>query len=255
MMKINVLGGHGGMAKGYSTTSFLINGNLLVDAGGVVGAIDIADQVAIDHILITHCHLDHIKDLAFISDNCFGLRSTPFEVHTHPTVKSLIKTHLLNDTIWPDFTILPSKEKPTITISGVPPEKEFMAGEYKIFPVLVKHPHDAYGYFIEKDGKTILFTGDTGPTERIWEVAKNVKNLVAIFTEVSFPNRFKKVAELSDHHTARTMGEEIKKMPLDIPIILTHLKPNYQTEIMKEIADLGNERITILSKDGTVFNF
>ncbi len=255
MMKIQVLGGHGGLAKGFSTTSFLIDEKLLIDAGSVAGALTIEQQTQIDHILISHCHLDHIKDLAFISDNCFGLKGKPFEVYTHKTVKKIIKDHFLNDIIWPDFTLLPDDKNPTMTIHAVDEEKSFQLADYKITPVKVNHAYDAMGFIIEKGEISVLFTLDTGPTDRIWELALKVKNLKAIFTEVSFPNHLKKVAEISDHHTPESIEQEITKMPPGIPIILTHLKPNYRDVILKEMKGIGQGRVKVLEKDGEVFNF
>ncbi|MES2529333.1 MAG: 3',5'-cyclic-nucleotide phosphodiesterase [Bdellovibrionota bacterium] len=254
-MKIQVLGGHGGLARGFSTTSFLIDDILLLDAGAVAGALSIEDQCRIEHILISHCHLDHTKDLAFLCDNCFGLRPSPFQVHTHHTVKQIILDHLLNDVVWPDFSKLPSPDKPTIQIHGVEPEHTFRVSGFEVTPVPVKHPLDAMGYIIEKDNVAVLFTCDTASTERIWEVASKFKNLKAIFTEVSFPNKLQKVADLSDHHTAATLMKELPKMPKDIPIILTHLKPNYREEIMAELKLLNLPRVKVLEKDGQFFNF
>lgn len=254
-MKIQVLGGHGGLSPGFSTTSYLIDDKLLIDAGSVASAISIEEQSKIDHILISHCHLDHIKDLAFLSDNCFGLKDKPFQVYTHKTVKKIIKEHLLNDTIWPDFTVLPTPEKPTITINAIVEEEKLTLGDYVIIPVKVKHAHDAMGFIVEKGGVAVVFTLDTGPTERIWELSHKVKNLKAIFTEVSFPNSLGKVAELSDHHTPKSLLQEMAKMPGKIPVILTHLKPNYQNEIVKELEGKGENRIQIVERDGAVFNF
>ncbi len=254
-MKIQVLGGHGGLAKGFETTSFLIDEKLLIDAGAVAATLSIEQQTNIDHILISHCHLDHIKDLAFLSDNCFGLKDKPFQVYTHPTVKKIIKDHLLNDIVWPDFTVLPNKTNPTLTINAIDEEKRIEIGPYLITPIKVKHAHDAMGFIVEKGDTAVLFTLDTGPTERIWEVARTHKNIKAIFTEVSFPNFLAKVAEVSEHHTPDSMKAEIPKMPKNVPIILTHLKPNYQPVIMKEIAEMKEDRITVLENDGSVFNF
>jgi ribonuclease BN (tRNA processing enzyme) len=254
-MKIRVLGGHGGQALGFSTTSFLIDSTLLVDAGAVAGTLPISEQKLIDHILITHTHLDHIKDLAFLCDNCFGLRSTPFEVHTHKTVHESIKDHLLNDIIWPDFSKLPNETKPTIHFNELIPEQQYQIGRYKVTPIKVKHALDAMGYIID-DGKiSILFSGDTGPTQKIWEIAHQVKNLKAIFTEVSFPNSMQDVANASEHHTAGTLKEELKKMPAGIPVILTHLKPNYKALVTEEILAIKDPRVQILSRDGEVFEF
>jgi ribonuclease BN (tRNA processing enzyme) len=254
-MKIQILGGHGGLAKGYSTTSILIDDRLLIDAGAVAGFLTVEQQARIDHILISHCHLDHVKDLAFLCDNCFGLRKRPFEVYTHATVKSIIKSHILNDMVWPDFTALPSVERPTIRINAIQEETQLVIDDYSILPVKVKHPHDAMGFIVEKENSAVLFTLDTGPTERIWEVAKHFRNLKAIFTEVSFPNALAKVAHISDHHTPSSLKQELLKMPGEIPVILMHLKPNYRKDIEKELDELNEDRIRVLEKDGEIFRF
>lgn len=254
-MRIQVLGGHGGQAPGFSTTSFLINGELLIDAGAVASVLSVDEQTKIDHILISHSHLDHIKDLAFLCDNCFGLRKDPFEVYTHASVKKILKDHLFNETIWPDFTILPNEIHPTIRINAIEPEKTFSIEKYKITPILVQHPNDAMGFIIEDPSCAVLFTVDTAATERIWQKARDIKNLKAIFTEVSFPNALKGVAKSSDHHTPSSLKQEISKMPPSIPIILTHFKPNYREVIFKELKELNEDRIQVLEHDGMVFNF
>lgn len=254
-MKIQVLGGHGGVSKGFLATSFLIDDTLLLDAGAVTESLSVDEQSRIDHILISHSHLDHIKDLAFICDNCFGMKGKPFQVYTHATVKSLLKSHLFNDMIWPDFTSLPSTKNPTMEIHAIDSEKEFHIGDYTIKGVKVKHQNDAMGFIIEKNNVAVLFTADTGPTERIWEIAHTVKNLKAIFTEVSFPNELQKVADVSDHHTPQSINSEIGKMPGHVPIILTHLKPNFRSKIEKELDAIGNKRIQVLQRDGEVFQF
>lgn len=255
MMKIQVLGGHGGSAKGFATTSFLIDDKILIDAGAVAATMTIEEQTRIQSILISHCHLDHIKDLAFMCDNCFGLKSEPIKVYTHATVKKIIKDHLLNDIIWPDFTKLPNPENPTMTITAVDDGKEIALGDYKVTPIKVRHAYDAMGFIVEKGDTAVLFTLDTGPTEMIWETARQRKNIKAIFTEVSFPNALSKVAEVSDHHTPGSLKNEIPKMPKDVPIILTHLKPNYRTDILKELQEIKEDRIRVLDRDGEIFHF
>jgi ribonuclease BN (tRNA processing enzyme) len=111
------------------------------------------------------------------------------------------------------------------------------------------------GYIIEKGDCAILFTVDTASTERIWQLAHEIKNLKAIFTEVSFPNALKQIAIASDHHTASSLKLELGKMPSEIPIILTHIKPNYRDVILKEISELQEKRLRVLEKDGEIFNF
>lgn len=254
-MLVKIIGGHGGTSPGFRTTSYLIDGVLLLDAGSVASGIPIEEQVKIKNILISHSHLDHISDLAFMADNCFGLKSEPFEVFANTSIHKAIKDHLLNDIIWPDFSKLPSVEHPTLRFHNLIPEKWIEIGEYRIFPVPVNHPNGALGFIIERDEVSIVFTQDTAETELIWQHAKKAKNLKAIFTEVSFPNALSKVARDSQHHTPATMNEEIQKMPKDIPIFLGHLKPNYEKQLFYEIKALGNERLQILGSVNKEYTF
>lgn len=254
-MEVNIIGAHGGVTRGYSATSYLIDNKLLIDAGSMASALDIKAQLAIDNILLSHPHLDHIKDLAFICDNCFGLRKDPFQVYCHQTTEKAIREHLFNDTIWPDFSELPNKDNPTIVFNNIKSEELLTLGDYKVTPVHVTHPCDALGFIVEKGDVAIAFTQDTKATDRIWEVAKSFKNLKAIFTEVSFPNKLQTVADLSDHHTPQSMYREIPKMPKEVPIYLGHLKPNYQEELIKEINDLHEPRIHIMYADDVRYSF
>tara|TARA_R110002072_G_scaffold64203_11_gene160052 strand:- start:38200 stop:38964 length:765 start_codon:yes stop_codon:yes gene_type:complete len=254
-MQVKIVGGHGGVSPGFKNTSYLIDGKLLIDAGSVASGLQIDDQVLIDHILISHSHLDHISDLAFLADNCFGLKDKPFEIYTSKVVEKNIMTHLLNDEIWPDFTKLPNKENPTLRFNIVASNSTFDLGEYKITIIPVNHPAGGHGFIVEKDNTSIVFTQDTGPTEKIWEVAKKQGNLKAIFTEVSFPNKLQQVADLSFHHTPNSIEQEIKKMPSEVPIFLGHIKPNYQALMYQEISELKEERVTLLGSDNTCYVF
>ncbi|OUR94876.1 hypothetical protein A9Q84_17360 [Halobacteriovorax marinus] len=254
-MLVRIIGGHGGVSPGFRATSYLIDGKLLIDAGSVASGVQIAEQVLIDNILISHSHLDHISDLAFLADNCFGLKGRPFEIYTSPNIKKNIMTHLLNDTIWPDFTKLPNESNPTLRFNELPPEVPVQIGDYTVTTIRVNHPGPGHGFIIEKKNSCIVFTQDTGPTEKIWEIAKTKKNLKAIFTEVSFPNSLMQIAIDSQHHTPSTMEEEIKKMPADVPIFLGHLKPNFQDQLFKEIDQIGSDRVSVLGSDDTSYVF
>lgn len=254
-MLVKIIGGHGGVSPGYRATSYLIDDVLLIDAGSVASGITIKEQVHIDHILISHAHLDHISDLAFLADNCFGMKGKPFEIHANTPVADSIMTHLLNDKIWPDFTKLPNSQNPTLRMNRFQTEKEFTLGEYKILPVSVNHQGGAQGFIIEKGGTSIVFTQDTGPTDLIWEYAHKRKNLAAIFTEVSFPNAMVQIAIDSQHHTPHTMEAELKKMPATIPIYLGHLKPNFEKQLIAEIAELQEPRFHVLGSENKTYSF
>lgn len=254
-MQVRIVGGHGGVSPGFKNTSYLIDGKLLIDAGSVASGLQIDAQVLIDWILISHSHLDHISDLAFLADNCFGLKGKPFEIYTSDVVENNIMKHLLNDEIWPDFTKLPTKANPTLRFNQVKSNSTITLGDYKVTMIPVNHPAGGHGFIVEKKNSAIVFTQDTGPTDLIWEEAKKVKNLRAIFTEVSFPNRLQQVADVSFHHTPNSIVKEITKMPQDVPIFLGHLKPNYQADLYQEIDEIKNDRITLLGSDDTCYVF
>jgi cAMP phosphodiesterase len=111
------------------------------------------------------------------------------------------------------------------------------------------------GFIIEKNDVALLFTLDTGPTDKIWEVSRRMKNLKGIFTEVSFPNNQSEVATISHHHTPNSLMQELSKMPPGVPVILTHMKPYFRDDILRELNLLNNPRLQVLKVDGEVFYF
>jgi len=113
----------------------------------------------------------------------------------------------------------------------------------------VDHNVAAVGYIIRCDHGHIVYTGDTGPTERIWQVCNTLGNLRAVFIECSFSNAQQELATLSGHLTPQTMSKELKKLKdKDYPIFVFHMKPQYLKTIEEEIHTLGDERITILAQ-------
>ncbi|HLE11143.1 MAG: hypothetical protein A2504_16685 [Bdellovibrionales bacterium RIFOXYD12_FULL_39_22] len=254
-MLVRVVGCHGGVSPEFKATSYLIDGKLLIDAGSVATGLLISEQVAIQNILISHPHLDHINEMAYLCDNCFGLKDSPFEVYAGTSVKEAIQKYLMNDVIWPDFSKIPSITNPTIRFNDLMEEQELVLGEYKIFPVKVNHPGNAFGFIVEKRNVALLFTQDTGPTQRIWEIAKRYDKLRGVFTECSFPNHLQKVALNSQHMTPNDLKIEIAKMPPDIQIFVGHLKPNYQDQLFREIKDIGCDRLNVMGTDDTSYIF
>jgi len=257
-MKVKIIGGHGGVSPGHRATSYLIDDRLLIDAGSVASGIPISEQKEIDHILISHAHLDHINELAYLCDNCFGLRTQPFEVYANAPVKQAIMTHLFNDIIWPDFSKLPSKERPTIRINDLAVENEITLGEYTVKAIEVNHQGGACGFIITNKQKrcTLLFTQDTGPTDLIWQYAHREPYLKAIFSEISFPNALEKVAVDSCHHTPQSFLKEIDKMPIGFPLYVGHLKPNFKEQLFSEIKNYPKHiKMIMLDSIGEVYHF
>lgn len=250
-MEIKVLGCYGGELPGYRVCSFLLDGRILIDAGAVTSVLRPVQQSRITHILISHSHLDHIKDLPFLAANRSGeVFHQPIHIISIPEVIQGIQAHLFNDTLWPDFSILPTAERPVLKFVSIEPGQDIEVENYLIRAVPVNHRVPAVGYFIRKGKSAILYSGDTGPTEMIWEEANRTADLKAILLESSFPNREIGVAERSGHLTPRLLKRELAKLNRDdIPVYLVHMKPQYLRELRHEIRGVGDRKITFMEQD------
>lgn len=248
-MLIKVLGSSGAEFPGFNPPAFLIDGKLLLDAGTIGSKLSAREQAAIKHILITHSHLDHIKGIPFLADNIIITKAS-HSVTLYGVRETLdsLKKNLLNDKIWPDFTKISASIEPVLKLRQIVPAKTFRVGDYAIKAYRVNHTVPAVGYIVRDHvGKTLLYTGDTGPTAAIWKAPGTPD---AIIIEVSFPNAMAELAEKTGHMTPAMLVQELAKMrALPHKVFITHPKPQYIKQIRKEVARLGMQQIEIL-QDG-----
>jgi cAMP phosphodiesterase len=256
-MEIRVLGCHGSQLPGCGLTGFLIDATTLLDAGAVTSVLTLEEQVRIDHILITHTHLDHIRELSSLADNiCYFKRDYPLTVVSTRHVIETLRMHIFNGAIWPDFSILPNPEKPVLRFMTIRPGEKIALGHLSVTAIPVHHTVETVAYVVEaeNDGRptTAVFIGDTGPTEEIWRVAGRGEDVRAIFVETSLPGDMKDLAELTGHLTPAGLAHELKKLgPFNPQIYLYHMKIQYRREIQREIALMGNGNVHVL-QDGQV---
>ncbi|MDQ6995057.1 MAG: 3',5'-cyclic-nucleotide phosphodiesterase, partial [Mariprofundaceae bacterium] len=126
-MKIRVLGCYGGQLLGFHLSSFLINDTILLDAGSPTIILTLEEQRHIEHAFISHTHLDHIQDIAFLADNRSLKRLSGEIVNRYITIHSLqdnldtISKHFLNNLVWPDFTMIPNAKDPILKLRPIEP--------------------------------------------------------------------------------------------------------------------------------------
>jgi cAMP phosphodiesterase len=252
-MQIRVLGCHGSQTPGCNTTSFLLDGKILVDAGAITSLLTIEEQLNIDYVLVTHAHLDHVRDIMFLADNiCYLQKGHPLTVIGTRNIIDTLRTHLFNNIVWPDFSVIPSPENPVLKFKAIKPGERIKLGDVDITAVLVDHVIETVSYAIESENGSFIIIGDTGPTEEVWKTANKMSDLKAVFIETSLPDSMKDVAEMTGHLTPSGLEGELKKLNAsNRNIYLYHMKLQYRETIQREIAMIENRNIHVL-EDGEV---
>jgi ribonuclease BN (tRNA processing enzyme) len=247
-MKIKVLGASGSVGQEKNTATFLLDDFLLLDAGSVSRSLSSEAQNKISHIFLSHAHLDHIKSIPFFIDNInIKNRKKSITIYSGREVIADLRKHIFNNRIWPDFSVIPSKERGLIRYHPVSTRGCTPVGKYRVYASKVSHTVPAYGFLIEDPkGRCLVYSGDSGPTEKIWRRMKG-RQIKALIIEVSFPNAWQEMALLSGHLTPGLLKKEIQKMPV-VPdkIYITHLKKGHSKAIKKELEALKGVDLEIL---------
>ena len=250
-MRIRVLGAFGGLCPGCLLTSFQINDDIIMDAGSMAESLPLADQGRVRHVLLTHSHLDHTCTLPFFVDNIFGMHNDPVTVYGISETLKSIRDNLFNNDIWPDFSVLPNCHNAIMRFSELTEETPTPIGGLTVTAVRVNHTVPTVGYVFQSPQATVVFSGDTSATERLWEVAATVVNLKAVFVEASFPNNKQDIADLSGHLTPQTLALELKKLRRDVPVYIYHIKPRFFDEVAAELKQIKWPRLEIVEQGRT----
>ncbi len=234
-MKVRILGAHNIESANTGFTSIIIDDILAVDAGALTSRLTFAEQQKLKAVLLTHHHYDHIRDIPAIGMN-FYLMNTVLDIYAPPTVREALSSHLINETLYPDFT-KKAAGKPALRMHDVEPGKKVTIAGYEVLPVTVTHAIPAAGYQITSpEGKTVFITSDTGPgLDAAWrQVSPDL-----LIIELTLPNRQEDFAQKSGHLTPVLLQQELKSfysVKNYFPqVALIHINPLYEDEIQAEI--------------------
>ena len=239
-MKMRVLGCSGAIAKDLRTTSFLLDENLLVDAGTGVGDLTLEEMQAIDHVLLTHSHLDHVAALPLMVDAVAARRRSPLRVYALQATIDALKTHVFNNVIWPDFSRIPTPEAPFIHFYPLVTGQTTCLADKRVEVLPATHSVPAVGYAVQGDsGGNWVFTGDTAHNPALW-ARLNRMDVAMLVIETAFSNREARLAERSQHLCPQSLAAELDCIAAgrNYPIYLTHVKPDQRELIMREIAHM-----------------
>ncbi len=236
-MLLKVLGCSGGIGGDLRTTAFLIDDDILVDAGTGVGDLSIEEMANIDHIFITHSHLDHILSIPLLADTVISMRKTPVTVHATRETWQILQEHIFNWKIWPDFTVIPNVQNPILRYSEVMLGRPVDLNGRIFTPIPANHTVPAIGYHINSGASSLVFTGDTTNCDALWEVVNQIDNLRYLIIETAFEDEEISLARLSKHLSPLLLTIELEKLKcIGVQIMITHFKPGEARAIMREVA-------------------
>ena len=253
-MRIQVLGGYGGESLDCRMTCLLINGRVALDAGSLSQALSVERQVAVHTILLSHSHMDHTNSLPFFIENVYGKTDKAIDIYGSTATVYAIRKYLFNNATWPDFTRLPNHLLPAMRFHELESEVPVVIDGVTFTPIPVSHTVPTYGFLIEQNGSAVLWSSDTGPTQRFWEIANRTPNLRAVCIDTSFDNSLQPIADVSLHLTPQTLQSELRKLERNVPILLHHLKPPCVDKIHEEVRQLRIPDLEFLEQ-GREYNF
>jgi ribonuclease BN (tRNA processing enzyme) len=255
-MKVKVLGCSGGIGgRHLRTTSMLVDNDVLIDAGTGVADLSLMELSLIDHVFVTHSHLDHVATIPFIADTVGGMRAKPLTVHAIPATLEILRNHIFNWSIWPDFTQIPTPEKPFLQYRAIQiGETVTIAG--RTFTALpANHVVPAIGYHMDSGKGSLVFTGDTTTNDPLWAIVNRIANLRYVIIETAFCNRERELAIVSKHLCPSLLAEELAKLERSAEIYITHLKPGEIELTMQEIEECAGQYRPRMLQNNQVFEF
>lgn len=255
-MKLSVLGCAGGLGgREKLTTCLQVDDDVLLDAGTGLSSLDLSQLLQIDHVFISHAHIDHVVGLAFMLDSVLGKRQTPVTVHATPGVIATLKAHLFNWKLWPDFSVIPDAEHPILHWSPLSFGSTVVLKERTFLSCEVNHTVEAAAYLVRSKERGFFFSGDMGSTPALWQQLAQEAHCDAVIVDCSFPDTEERIATLSKHFCPRALIEDIQPMPYSTQFLITHLKPGEEENVMRELRAHDGKRLFDSLKKGEIFSF
>lgn len=223
MMKVTFLGtGSSVITAEKGFPSILIDNTLLLDCGEgtlqrliQVGALD-----TITTICLTHLHGDHYMGVFSLLWYLFdSKRKRDLTIIGPSNLEKTLENILSLTFIKQGFKALRFK----IHIKELPgaASSEELEGGYILTFAEMDHSTTAYAYRIEKGGKSICYSGDTKPTQKLTKLAKKSNLFIC---ESTFLEKHKQLADYYGHSTITDAARMAQDADCE-KLALVHLLP------------------------------
>ena len=243
-MIVQVLGCSGSIAAGCRTTSFLLDDDVLIDAGTGVGDMPLDALARVDHILLSHSHLDHILSIGLLADSVMRERNAASAGRSRstrcprrwrrcaPTCSTASSGPTSRACRAPSGRCSRWCRSRSATCSS-----SAASGSRCSTP---SHTVPAVGFAIDAGSAGWwVYTGDTGPNPALW--ARLREHAVAhLVIETAFRDDERQLARISRHLCPAALGHELQQLGGSVDVHITHIKPGERAAVMAEIGQLGS---------------
>lgn len=254
-MRLEILGCSGGVGGERRTMALALEQHVLIDAGSGVGDLSLERMAAIEHVFLTHSHLDHTAFLPLLCDATLDLRNGPLTVHALPETIATLKECMFNFKLWLDYSVLPSPDKPYIVFEPIAIGQTVRIGTCGITPLPAKHAVPAVGYRLDSGSASIVYSGDTTLCDAFWEALNVMENLTYLIIESTFLNRNAEGARISGHMTPELLAIALRRLRRNVAIYIVHMEPGKEAEAMREIGEVADTFRPAMLKRGDVLEF
>jgi len=235
-------------------SGLVVNGRVAIDAGCLGLSAPVERQRAIEHVVISHSHIDHIATLPIFLDNVYTQTDDCVSVHGSEHTIQCLRRHLFNDEVWPDFVRLSSVTHPFLCLETLAEGQILELDAIQIEPIELNHVVPTFGFIVSDDRVSVGIVSDTAPTDAIWTALEARNDLAAVFLEASFPEAQSHIADVAMHLTPSLFARERQKITADVPFIAIHLKSAHQDSLVAELESLGIAGLEI-GQPGRVYEF
>jgi len=236
-MKVRVLGCSGGIGgRDQRTTALLVDHDILIDAGTGVGDLEYDELLKIDHVFVTHAHLDHIAMIPLLVDTVGEARSMPIVVHGSSETLRILRSHIFNWLVWPDFSSIPDRHNPFLRFQEMRVDETAKLGggrQIKALPAL--HTVPAVAYQVSGEGGSLVFSGDTTYSEPLIAAINDIPDLRYLLVETAFPDALHDLALASRHLCPSLLAVFLERIKSNPEVWITHLKPSRAQTTLDEI--------------------
>lgn len=258
-MQVTILGCTGGVAADLRTTCLKVDDDILIDAGTGAGDLALAEMLRIRTVFLTHSHLDHAGLLPMLADMVGPRRDTPLHVYALPETIAILKQHMFNFRLWPDYTALPVPERPYVVLQPILVGQTVESAGRRVTALPVRHAVPAVGYQIDSCEASFVFSGDTTYHEPFWTALNAIDNLRYLMIECTFLNHDIAGANASGHMRPELVARGLKQLfkparPAQaVRVLITHMEPGNEEAIMAEVRSVASEFRPERVKRGQVF--